>query len=267
MSWKEFFEVDEGEPGSPEWYLNKVKDWTDPNPPPVVEKHEGIFVVRDDLLTGGTKERIYDYMVQKEPVQEWVYGGGSRWGYGQIGLGAVCKKYGKKATVFIAKGKELHPSSEKAKQLGVDIHEVNMGMLTVTQGRARKYVAEDPQHRRLVEFSGDPAVVGSVLKVARTLPFEPDEVWSVAGSGVLNRGLQLAFPNAKCYAVSIGHILSPEEQGRATIIRHPQKFAEECKKDKRPPFPSSPNYDAKAWEYVLLGAKPKKKVLFWNVGA
>jgi hypothetical protein len=267
MSWKDFFELDEGEPGSPEWYLNKVKDWTDPNPPPVVEQHDGVYVVRDDFLVGGTKERIYDYMVQNDPAKEWVYGGGSRWGYGQIGLAAVCKKYGKRATVFIAAAKELHPSSVKAQELGCQIIPCNMGMLTVTQGRARKYVAEDPQHRKLVEFSGDPAVIGSVIKVARTIPFEPDEVWSVAGSGVLNRGLQLAFPNAKCYAVSIGHNLSVEERGRAEIIKHPLPFAQECKSQYRPPFPSSPNYDAKAWWYVQNHSDKSKRVLFWNVGA
>jgi hypothetical protein len=129
MSWKDFFELDEGEPGSPEWYLNKVKDWTDPNPPPVVEQHDGVYVVRDDFLVGGTKERIYDYMVQNDPAKEWVYGGGSRWGYGQIGLAAVCKKYGKRATVFIAAAKELHPSSVKAQELGCQIIPCNMGML------------------------------------------------------------------------------------------------------------------------------------------
>ena len=206
-------------------------------------------------------------MIRKEAgIREWVYGGGSRWGYGQIGLAAVCKKYGKKATVFIAKGSELHESSKKAQALGCNIIEVNMGMLTVTQGRARKYVAEDP-HRKLVEFSGDPAVIGSVIKVARTLPFTPDEIWSVAGSGVLNRGLQLAFPDAKCYAVSIGHNLSEEERGRAVIIRHDLPFAKECKDKNKPPFPSSPNYDAKAWEHVMKMADKTKKVLFWNVGA
>ena len=36
-------------------------DWVDPYPAPVIEKHEGINVVRDDLLEGGSKQRFTDF--------------------------------------------------------------------------------------------------------------------------------------------------------------------------------------------------------------
>src|ERR1017187_5463598 len=109
-NWQDFFDMDEGVPGSPEYYLAKVKDWVDPNPLLVIDKIEGIFVVRDDLgPIGGTKERIYDFTIRQDPAKEIVFGGGSRFGFSQLGITAVCNKYGKKATFFIAKGKELHP--------------------------------------------------------------------------------------------------------------------------------------------------------------
>jgi len=65
--------------------------------------------------------------------------------------------------------------------------------------------------------------------------------------------------------ISVGHTLSKEEIGRATMIRHPLKFAQKCKPNDRPPFPSVPEYDAKGWKFVLENSNKKKKVLFWNV--
>ena len=43
-----------------EYYLDLAKDWEDPYGPPVITKHEGIRVVRDDYLVG-SKVRGYTY--------------------------------------------------------------------------------------------------------------------------------------------------------------------------------------------------------------
>ena len=48
-------------------YLDMIGDWTDSLPPPVVEEHEGILVVRDDLIGGGSKMRFADYLIQSQP--------------------------------------------------------------------------------------------------------------------------------------------------------------------------------------------------------
>jgi hypothetical protein len=135
--------------------------------------------------------------------------------------------------------------------------------------KALEYIAQDPKNRRLVPFGfAEPTVFGSIIKVARALPFVPDEVWTVAGSGTLNRGLQLAWPEANCYAVSVGHTLKSWERGSAEIILHPLEFEQACKNEDRPPFPSVPSYDAKCWRPMLDATKDyrgQKKILFWNV--
>ena len=46
---------------SAEELLELIKDWEDPNPKPVIEKHGKVFVVRDDLLDAGTKIRAIDF--------------------------------------------------------------------------------------------------------------------------------------------------------------------------------------------------------------
>ncbi len=249
-----------------EEYLSTVRGWVDCEPEPVLKKYEHITVLRDDLLPAGSKSRFLDRLIGGTiSVKEWVYGSSPRVGYGQVSLAYVSSKWKKKSTMFLAEANELHPNSLKAKKFGAKIIQVPMGFMTVCEARAREYVAKDPL-RKLVPFGlADDTVYGSIIKVARSLDFVPDEVWTVAGSGVLNRGLQLAWPKAKCFMVSVGHTLSKEEIGRAKMIKHPLKFAQKCKPDNRPPFPSVLEYDSKAWQYVLENSNKRKKVLFWNV--
>jgi hypothetical protein len=248
--------------------LNSIGGWQDPCDPPVLHLHDGIMVVRDDLLPAGAKSRFIDVLVNNHVVDEWVYGSSPRVGYGQISLAYVaCCRYGKRATVLVAKGKELHPNSLRAQRMGAKIIEVPTGFMKVCEARARDYVNTTKGAFLLPFGLADTTVYGSIVRVARALSYEPEEVWTVAGSGVLNRGLQLAWPNAKCFMVSVGHQLTAEEIGRATVYRHHRRFEQPVERGKNPPFPSVENYDAKAWEYIQKYADKSKRVLFWNVGA
>ena len=83
-------------------------------------------------------------------------------------------------------------------------------------------------------------------------------------SGLLSRGLQKAWPNAKEYVVQIGHNTTEDEMFRAETFRSKYTFQQECKKDERPPFPSSLTYDSKAWTFIK--EKATEGALFWNVG-
>ena len=129
--------------------------WKDPNPKPVIEKHGKVFVVRDDLLDAGTKIRAIDFLISSEKdVEEWVFGSSPAHGYGQISLAHVCRKYGKKAVLFMAERspEKYHAYQKKGIALGAEYHWVPNGMLVVTQKRARDYVDKDPKRRRLLHY-------------------------------------------------------------------------------------------------------------------
>lgn len=261
-----------------EEYLELIGDWKDPYPAPVLEEHEGFVVVRDDLLEYGSKIRSLDYMIGHAPeykrVKEWVFGGCPRYGYAQISLPHVCNKYDKKAVLFMAgaanKGDGVPPTKpfiyqQRGMDLGVDYRWLSFGMLTNTLAKARKYHAEDPHTREILPLGLEhPYVTASMIKVALDLPVKPKEIWSVGSSGTLSRALQLAFPDAEVHVVSVGHKMNPEEIGRAKYYRSELPFSKEAKKEDMPPFPSAPNYDAKAWKFVRQYASPG--ALFWNVG-
>jgi hypothetical protein len=164
----------------------------------------------------------------------------------------------------MAKRKELTWHQKRFVELGGKIEFVANGMLTVTQKAARDYVAKAPKKRRLIPMGmGEQSVHDSIVDVARALPIKPTEIWTVASSGTLTRGLQAAFPDAKVFAVQIGHKLSQQEAGRAKVFVSPYKYDEPVRPDDMPPYPSEPYYDAKVWSFVRKYGS--EGALIWNV--
>ena len=148
-----------------------------------------------------------------------------------------------------------------AKRLGAKIMQVSPGYLSTVQARAREYSRQ--VGARLAPFGVDtPEAIETIPAAARSIDVEPDEVWCASGSGVLARALAKAWPDACRYVVQVGRNLETNEVAGATIHVYPLPFGREAKS--KPPFPSDPHYDAKAWEQCAARKGPGR-VLFWNV--
>lgn len=226
--------------------------------PPFVREHDGVLVVRDDLFPGGTKARFIPAMF--EGANEVVYASPAEGG-AQTALATVAKGLGKRATIFVAKRAHPHPRALMAKQLGATVYQVRPGYLNVVQARARAYCAATGA--RLAPFGMDlPSAIVTLADAARAASVDPDEIWCAAGSGVLARALAKAWPRARRHVVQVGRALSKADVGGATIHVHPLPFGKEART--RPPFPSDPHYDAKAWE-IAKARRGAGLVLFWNV--
>lgn len=221
-----------------------------------IKEHAGFLVVRDDLIPGGTKARVIAALFDSR--REYVYASPVQ-GFAQIALAHAARAAGKEATIFCAARKARHARTQEAAAAGARIVEQSPGYLSVAAKRARDYCAVSGA--RLLPFGLDcPEIVSAIAALARALPVYPAEVWSVAGSGVLTRGLQAAWPEARFFAVRIG--ASPNA-GRATLITAPERYEDAARV--MPPFPSCVNYDAKAWRFMQERAAPG--ALFWNVAA
>lgn len=226
--------------------------------PPEIHVHEGIHVVRDDLFPGGTKARFMPLLYRD--AEEIVYPSPCEGG-AQTALAHTAQSLGKKATIFVAKRQTPHPRSLMAKRLGAKVMQVTPGYLNVVRSRAAEYCRD--HGATLAPFGFDtPEIVQAIADSASQIDFDPDQVWCASGSGVLMRGLAKAFPKAKRFAVQIGRELRENDVAGAGIVCIGYKFTDEC--DVKPPFPSDPHYDAKAWEAMHLYG-PEGKVLFWNV--
>lgn len=225
-------------------------------PPFRIETVDGIRVVRDDHVPGGSKVRALLRFLENVPERELVYASPA-YGFAQIALGVVTKLTGRKATIFVAKRKTKHQRTQVAQSYGAKIIEVQAGYLSNVQAKAKAYAQEHAAF--LVPFGVDcPEFVEALADVARETGENPPEVWCIAGSGVLSRALQKAFPDAKHYAVKIG---KEPDAGNATLFEAPEKF--DAPAELPPPFPSCAEYDAKAWRFVKAHASPG--ALFWNV--
>lgn len=229
-----------------------------PVPAPIIVEHDGVLVVRDDLLPGGTKARFIGAFF--DGADEAVYATPAEGG-AQTALATVARRLGKRATIFVAARRRMHNRTLEASRLGAKVVPVAPGYLSVVQSRAREYCSRTGA--RLVPFGVDtPEAIEAIAAAARATGIEPDEVWCAAGSGVLARGLAKAWPSARRHVVQIGRALSPVEVAGARIHVYPLAFGQTARA--APPFPSDPHYDAKAWE-IAKARRGTGLVLFWNV--
>ena len=88
-------------------YLELASDWEDPYGPPVVKEHNGVRVVRDDLLTG-SKVRGGDCLISSLPehIDTIVYVQ-PRTGLAGVSIIDVAKNHGKKVKLFMPSSKQI----------------------------------------------------------------------------------------------------------------------------------------------------------------
>lgn len=223
-------------------------------PEPLIETIDGIHVVRDDLLPGGTKRRVIGSMLV--PGREYVYAS-PVYGYAQVALAITARECGARARVFTAARREMFARTKEAEAAGAVIVPCAPGYMSVCRKRARDYA--EATGATLLPFGFDtPAFIKGLADVARSLAISPSEVWCVAGSGTLCRALAQAWPTAAMNAVQVG---AAPDVGHAALYVAPERF--EQRANRPPPFPSTDNFDAKAWRFVCRHASPG--ALFWNV--
>jgi len=222
--------------------------------PPIVIEHDGITVVRDDLVEGGTKRPVLAELLPVWTDDEFVFPAASE-GYGQIALALAARDAGKRATIFVAERKTPTPETQAALDAGANVVGVPQGRYSVVQCRAREYAAEHGA-RYLPPGFADPEFLAGVAERARSTRLEPHTVVVTVGSGALCRGLMLGWPDAYFIAVKVG--MRPDV-GRAEIVVAPEEYSHVA--DEPPPFPSAPYQDAKAWRFV----SHDRGVVFWNI--
>jgi hypothetical protein len=252
----------------------------------IIEKYNnkpGIYILRDDLLPGGTKSILIGSMVLD--YHEFVYASPCYGGF-QIALSIYCKNNNKKATIFCAKRKVRHPNTELCIQNGANVVEVPYGYLSVVEKHAREYMrTKEPGFVQKIAFGANSReniniIASRAKRVIETFHTTygkpPDEIWCAVGSGTLISGIIQAYNEMqgkelderplKIYGVQVGKEFKDTSYPNVTIIAYPKPF--EYASKLKVNFPSMPNYDLKAFELCLeynKNSHDNKKVLFWNV--
>ena len=248
------------------------------NPPIIPEdlevKGKNLKLLNDKLF-GGTKIRVLQKVIKELPYEEIVYAGPDS-GMAQIAIGAVAKKYGKKATMFVntsLKVRMLPPLVEFGKNhLGIkyDFSKDPKGRsLYDTNEDAKKYVSGDPQKRILLPFGlKDENTITEFAEILREavkdMP-QPKRMWMVAGSGMLLEVFHRIWPNTKYMVVQVGKNVDPasllHNGVKDELFVAPERFKDMAEIE--PPYETLSWYDAKLWRFVLQGAQEGDYI--WNV--
>lgn len=253
-------------------YLALIPNFTDPYPNNVVE-HEGVLVIRDDLIPGnlGSKARYAEALISQVP-QKYLFYAMVPQGQALKILASVAKKYNKMIVAVAPLRNEPTEGHVEAMMRGSIMMYYQTGGMAGARKRCRDFITEQLDNQGLYIPAGvkHPLITAGFAKscLAINEQFRPDVVFSVASTMVMNHGIQLGFPQAEIYAIQVaGNSASKKWPGRAHVIEHPQPFNEACPKEFRPPFNAIDTYDAKGWKYALdyKKANPDKIVMFWNV--
>lgn len=243
-----------------EYYLNLADGWEDPNPEIVVKIHEGVRVVRDDLIVG-TKTRGGDLLISRTKYDTIVYSQ-PRVGLAGVSILDVAKRHNKKVVLFMPAAKRISHHQACCIERGAIPIFKRIAAMPNLNAAAMKWAEENNAFFVPLGLKHE-LVTAGLVKIASKIP-EPEEVYVAISTGVLSRSLQIAWPNAKFTCVAVARNLKAGELGRATVISEPKPFSVSEKDENLPPFPSVPTYDSKVWKYVPKNTG--RDILMWNVG-
>lgn len=251
-----------------QWFIDITKDWQDPYGLPIVEEHEGIKVVRDDLMVG-SKCRFADLLMQsiKEDTVVYVQ---PRVGLAGVSILEAAKRYGKKVVLFMPSSKEISLHQACTIERGAIPKFRRIAAMPNLNLIAAKWAEENNAKFIPLGLKHD-LVVACAARVAMNLAEvhgQPTACYVATSTGVLVRGLQIGWPDSHFLAVTVARNMKSGELGRAVPIIEMKEFQAAEDKDKMPPFPTVRTYDAKVWKYAKAGKmmNPNANVWMWNVG-
>jgi hypothetical protein len=199
------------------------------------------------------------------------------------GLAACCREFPDMSCVvsYPTKKGESEPAHVRAAaELGAEVYPLPGSRISICYARARSYVVRRGGVMLPFGLECSEAVEG-VAREARTVPeqlIKGGTVVICCGSGVTLAGLLRGLPVLphKLIGVSSGRSLN---NIMACVKRYVSDVPECLELHEAEttysstatfpcPFPSHPNYDLKAWQFLAgRAADFKGPILFWNIGA
>ena len=243
-----------------QYYIDLIGDYESPYPDPVVTEHEGVRVVRDDLLTG-SKVRGGDLLVSRVKEERLVYVQ-PRTGLAGVSLLDVCRRHNKNLTLWMPSSKRISAHQACCIEQGCDARFARIAAMPNLNKIAKEWAEKNGAFFIPLGLKHE-LVTAGIIATALKMP-EPEEVWTVVSTAVLTRALQIAWPTAVFHGVAVARNMKAGELGRAQVISAPEPFTKSIKPEEEPPFPSVNTYDGKAWRYIPKNTG--RDILFWNVG-
>lgn len=185
----------------------------------------------------GSKCRFGDILVSTCKYDTLVYVQ-PRYGFAGISLAYLAKKYNKKLVLFSPSQKEISDHQAICVEMGAEMKFKRIAAMPVLNQHAKKW-AESNNAFFIPLGLRHELVTAAAVKVAHDLAEKhgyPEEVWSAISTGVLQRSLQIAWPDAKFNGVAVARNIKKGERGIAEIWSHPKAFTQDVDPQYNPPF-------------------------------
>lgn len=256
--------------------------------PPVVVRDldhndKKFFVVRDDLLPGGTKQRACVPLLEDLVSQGYsdFYYASPFAGFAQVALAYTCQQLNLKCVLFCehdrtkAETKIAHEFTILAESFGAKIHLV--ASLDEAESECqREQLQVKHAYKIPLGFNCEPFLLSFEKELRKqwlilidTIGFMPSRIWLPVGSGTLISIFEKVIPQTtKIIGVDVkvlnrddSRIVSIYQNSRLNLFSAPEYFQD--KADLPPQIPSNLHYDAKVWQFLMRYGKDKD--LWWNV--
>jgi hypothetical protein len=247
--------------GAKEHYLRLADGFIPYNPDPVVIEHDGVRVVRDDLIVG-TKTRAGDMLMSRANQKTIVYSQ-PRTGLAGVSILDCARQHDREVVLFMPASKRISLHQACCIEQGAKPIFKRIAAMPNLNLMAKKWAEENDGFFIPLGLRHEYATAGIVH--AASMIDEPDEVYVAISTGVLSRALQIAWPNAKFHEVAVARNLKAGEAGEVDeLISDPLPFTTPEKAENLPPFPCVATYDSKVWKWIPKNTG--RNILFWNVG-
>jgi hypothetical protein len=190
-----------------------------------------------------------------------------RVGWAAPSIAKLCELYGNKAIFFAPASKVASPCQLSVLAYkGCELRFVRIPAMPTLNAWIKTYCAKMDYYFMPFGLSGLPSITNDIISLAREYSFiygDPKQFYCAVSTGTLIRALELAWPNSEGFGVAVSRNIKDGEKGRSKVISYHKDFYEDS--DYMPSFPTTSNYDAKAYKIFIEQAKPGS--VFINVGA
>lgn len=202
------------------------------------------WVVRDDLIPGGTKQVVLRAMLPELQDKHFVYTA-SVYGKGGAALAFACAELGYQCTLFMAKSAFQPAWLEAVKQTGARIIWTDAIPVTEIEPMAWQFALQNDALCLPLGFDSEQFHT-HLMAYAQRLPFQPKELWAPIVSGTMAHALESAFPDAAFKGVSV--VKNHDYHGFGQVYQAPEKYARGAAIP--PSYPAWAFSDAKVWRFV-----------------
>ena len=246
-------------------WLKMTDGWEDPYGLPIVEKHDGVSVVRDDFIVG-SKCRFADLLMRKIKEKTIVYVQ-PRFGLAGVSIIEAANRYNKNVVLFMPSSKKVSLHQAVCIERGAKPIFRRIAAMPVLNKYAREWAEKNGAFFVPLGLRHE-LVTACAVRVVKNLEEAygmPGNVWFAISTGVLGRSLQIGWNKSTHNAVAVSRNLKSGELGSASVLSDKRAFTQRELRENLPPFPTVDNYDGKVWKYIPKNDDPGNHWM-WNVG-